>query len=53
MGFIKNVKNVILGIVTAIAALAAGGIMAVMLCWSVLHVGNPLSTVQVEVPKTE
>lgn len=53
MGTVKNWKKPVRAVLTALAALLSCGLTAVMLYWSVLHVGNPIGSVQLEVPKVD
>lgn len=50
---VKNWKKILRFVATALAALGTCALAAVMLFWSVLHVGNPLGSVQMDVPKVD
>lgn len=53
MKMMKNWKRILRVVLTVPAALGACALTAVMLYWSVLHVGNPISSVHMEVPKVD
>ncbi len=53
MRVFRNWKKIVRASLTVLAALGACALTAVMLCWSVLHVGNPISSVHMEVPKVD
>lgn len=50
---VKIWKKVVRIILTTLAALGTCGLTAVMLYWCMLHVGNPVGSVQMEVPKVD
>lgn len=51
MKTVKILMRLIRWVLAALAVLGSCLLMALLLFWSVLHVGNPLSSVQAEVPK--
>lgn len=53
MGIVKNWKKAAGVLLTALASVGTCALTAVMLYWSVLHVGNPTGSVQAEVPKID
>ena len=53
MEAVKNKTRVLRWTLTALTALGCCVLTAALLRWSVLHVGNPLSSVQAEVPKVD
>lgn len=53
MEAVKNKTRVLRWVLTALTALGCCVLTAALLRWSVLHVGNPLSSVQAEVPKVD
>ena len=53
METVKNREKTVRIVLTALAALGTCVLTAVMLYWSVMHVGNPPSSVQMEVPKVD
>lgn len=50
---VKIWKKAVRILLTTLAALGACGLTAVMLYWNVLHVGNPVGSVQMEAPKVD
>ena len=53
MEAVKNKTRVLRWVLTALTALGCCVLTAALLRWSVLHVGNPLSSVRAEVPKVD